>query len=44
MPYKVNVKCQNCGEALYDLEIPLGQRVEDTPCPRCKCRTLVRMR
>lgn len=40
--YDSSVKCGNCGHA-ERIEIPKGQQVAKTPCPRCGCVSLSRV-
>lgn len=46
--YKAYIVCRNCDYgkpwlSLYsgaEIDIPLGQKVEDTKCPNCGCKEL----
>jgi len=37
--YNIEFICRNCGE-IGTLEVPMGTKLEDMPCPNCKCKTL----
>ena len=49
--YKVKVVCQNCsfGDAYLSMDIgkvisiELGKKLTKTPCPKCMCKTLVKI-
>lgn len=37
--YSIEFVCRNCG-TIGSVEIPKGTKLEDFPCPNCKCKTL----
>jgi hypothetical protein len=37
--YDIEFLCRNCGR-IGRLEVPMGTKLEDMPCPNCKCKTL----
>jgi hypothetical protein len=37
--YSIEFMCRNCEET-GSLEVPRGTKLEDMPCPHCRCNAL----
>ncbi len=43
--YTVNVKCVNCDYGSFggeEIEIKMGNKVDNEICPRCGCETIIK--